>query len=72
MPQSQYLRLGMPMGGLYRRLSYQSHPPYTTASCSNVRPDDTLAQRERLGMRPDDRSGWQSTYTGQRSHAYCG
>jgi hypothetical protein len=52
MPQSQYLRLGMPMGGLYRRLSYQSHPPYTTASCSNVRPDDTLAQRERLGMRP--------------------
>jgi hypothetical protein len=40
------------MGGLYRRLSHQSHPPYTSPSCSNVRPDDTLASRERLGMRP--------------------
>lgn len=40
------------MGGLYRRLSYQSHPPYTTPLCSNVRPDDTLTGRERLGMRP--------------------
>lgn len=52
MPQSQYLRLGLPLGGLYRRLAYQVHPPFTTPSCSNVRPDDALAQRERLGMRP--------------------
>jgi hypothetical protein len=52
MPQSEYIRLQLPLGGLYRRLAYQSQPPFTTPSCSNVRPDDTLAQRERLGVRP--------------------
>jgi hypothetical protein len=48
----QRISLKAPMGGLYRRQSYQAHPPFTTPDCSNVRPDTTLEDRERIGARP--------------------
>jgi hypothetical protein len=48
----QIMSLQPPMGGLYRRQSYQAHPPFTTPDCNNVRPDTTLESRERIGARP--------------------
>jgi hypothetical protein len=41
-----------PAGGLYKRRSYQEHPPFTTADCDNVWLDDTIDGRERVGSRP--------------------
>ncbi len=40
------------MGGLDRRLAYQTQRPYTTADAENVRPDGTLESRTRGGSRP--------------------
>lgn len=40
-----------PAGGLYKRRSYQDHPPFTTPDCSNVWLDDTIDGRERVGSR---------------------
>ena len=48
----QFVNLQPPMGGLYRRQSYQTHPPFTTPDCVNVRPDTVLEDRERIGARP--------------------
>ena len=44
--------LTTPMGGLYRRRSWGETPPFTTSDCMNVRPDDTISGRERIGSRP--------------------
>jgi len=41
-----------PFGGLNRRYGYQSQPPYTTPDCLNVRPFDSIEDRQRGGMRP--------------------
>ena len=46
------VNIQLPMGGLYKRVSYQAHQPFTTPDCSNVRPDNTLEGRERIGARP--------------------
>jgi hypothetical protein len=42
----------MPSGGLFKRLGFQSNPPFTTLNCDNVRLDDTQLSRERIGSRP--------------------
>jgi hypothetical protein len=41
-----------PVGGLYKRQSYQKHPPFTTPSSKNVWLDNSLEGRERVGTRP--------------------
>jgi hypothetical protein len=51
MARPQTITLQPPIGGLVRRLAYQSQSPYTTPSCDNVWPDDALASRERIGSR---------------------
>lgn len=51
-PNGRQYDLQFPLGGLNRRLSVQSQPPYTTADALNVRPVDTLRSRQRGGSRP--------------------
>lgn len=46
------LELQFPAGGLLKRYSYQQQPPFTTPSCNNVRPTETLEGRQRGGSRP--------------------
>jgi len=41
-----------PTGGLYKRRGFQSQPPFTTPNCDNVRIDDSIDGRERIGSRP--------------------
>lgn len=49
---SEYSWLRWPSGGVIRRMSFQSQPPFTTPGALNVRSDDALLQRERGGSRP--------------------
>jgi hypothetical protein len=51
MPKSVFNILA-PAGGLYKRRSYQEHPPFTTPDCDNVWLDDAIEGRERVGSRP--------------------
>ena len=51
MPKSVFNILA-PAGGLYKRRSYQEHPPFTTPDCDNVWLDDAIDGRERVGSRP--------------------
>lgn len=46
------IKIEMPFGGMDRRLAYTSQIPYTSPSCQNVRPDGSVAHRERFGSRP--------------------
>lgn len=46
------IQLAFPLGGLQRKTSYQSQPPYTTPSALNVRLRESLEGRERGGSRP--------------------
>lgn len=48
----EYTRLPMPLGGVVRRLGYQNQQPHTSPAALNVRPDDALEMRERIGTRP--------------------
>lgn len=41
-----------PLAGLDRKTSYKQRPPYSTPDCLNVRADDTIQFRTRLGSRP--------------------
>ena len=50
--EKKVVNIQPPMGGLYKRQGYQQHPPFTTPDCSNVRPDNSLEGRERIGARP--------------------
>lgn len=52
MLKKNLLDLRFPVGGLDRRYSYRQQPPYTTPGCVNVRPTDTILDRERGGSRP--------------------
>lgn len=47
----QTINLAFPYGGLNRKTSYQSQPPFTTPSCLNVRLRESLEGRERGGSR---------------------
>lgn len=51
-PNGRQYDLQFPLGGLSRKLSVQSQPPYTTADALNVRPVDPLRSRQRGGSRP--------------------
>ena len=44
--------LYFPTGGLVTGTAFQKQPPYTTHSCQNVRPIESLTGRERGGSRP--------------------
>lgn len=46
------LDLQPPVAGIDRRLAYQKQPPYSCATANNVRPDDTIESRVRIGSRP--------------------
>jgi hypothetical protein len=50
--KTKTLDLQPPVGGIDRRLGYQKQPPYTTPFANNVRPDDTITGRQRIGSRP--------------------
>ncbi len=46
------IALYFPLGGLNRKTSYQTQPPYTTPDCLNVYLRDAAEGRERGGSRP--------------------
>ena len=52
MARSRKINLLFPSRGLDRRSSYENQPPYSTPDCQNVRPFDTIEDRERGGSRP--------------------
>lgn len=52
MPKAGLAELVFPSGGLNRRYSYQSQPPFSSPELLNVRPVDTITGRERGGSRP--------------------
>lgn len=52
MAKSKVVDLRFPVGGLFKRSSYQSLPPFTSPDCCNTRPIDSLQGRERGGSRP--------------------
>jgi len=52
MPQRKYVNLQPPLGGLNEKASYQTQAPFTTPSCSNVWPYDSVDGRARIGSRP--------------------
>ena len=41
-----------PVLGIDERRLYQTQAPYTTVAARNVRPDESILQRERGGSRP--------------------
>lgn len=46
------IRILPPMGGYNKKTAFRQPPPYTTASCVNVRNRDVFAGRKRVGRRP--------------------
>jgi hypothetical protein len=48
----QFSSLQPPIGGVHKRLAYQYQPPFTTPDALNVRTDDAILSRERIGSRP--------------------
>lgn len=53
MPKRQVQSLKFPLKGLNRRMGFQDgQGPYTTYDALNVRPTDTILERERGGSRP--------------------
>jgi len=46
------IELQAPKGGLFRRLAYQKHQPFTSPELENVWPDDPILERQRIGSRP--------------------
>ena len=46
------LNLQPPVAGVDSRLAYQAQPPYSAPAANNVRPDDTIEGRVRIGSRP--------------------
>jgi len=52
MTKARQIALEFPLGGLYRKSSYQRQAPFTTPDCMNVRAVATLEGRERGGSRP--------------------
>ena len=51
-PQMKIVEVKWPLGGLNRRMGYQSQPPYTTVDALNVQNDHYPSYRERGGSRP--------------------
>lgn len=52
MPAARVIEARFPVGGVSKRLAYQSQPPFTTVDALNVRPEGTLEKRLRGGSRP--------------------
>lgn len=46
------LGLQFPVAGLNRRFAIQKRPPFSTSDCMDMRPFDSLGERERGGSRP--------------------
>ena len=49
--RTRHVNILWPMGGLDRSRGLQTHPPYTTPDCKNVRPFDPIEHRSRGGSR---------------------
>lgn len=52
MAQKYQLNLSFPLRGLDKKYAFQDQAPYTTPDALNVRPTDTILERERGGSRP--------------------
>lgn len=49
--RTRHVNILWPMGGLDRSAGFQTHPPYATPECKNVRPFDPIERRRRGGSR---------------------
>lgn len=63
-------KLVAPIGGLNTRLSYQTTPPFYTHECLNVRPFDTVEDRERIGSRPGIQKSFPENIPGGAHHLF--
>lgn len=52
MPQTKFISYPWPLGGINRRWSFENQPQVTTPDAVNVRPTDSIGDRERGGSRP--------------------
>ncbi len=52
MPPKRDMHIVFPSGGVNRRMSHQTQPPFTTPDAENVRPTGTYQSRDRGGSRP--------------------
>lgn len=60
MAKAREMLIGFPQAGLDRKVAYRQRRPFATNDCSNVRPTETLENRNRGGSRPG--LGEKSTY----------